>query len=151
MARVTEVVKEIAKSWKLLTKEDRQRYKEAAKRGKLLFSHFIFAIILKILQCVNFYQIDKERYEKELRSLESHSNLLKKPKKCLSAYMIFVKETRPLIVDTHPEMGALQVMQEVGKKWQALTAEERLYFKQKADRDKVRYLTEQRAFYDEVE
>lgn len=65
--------------------------------------------------------------------------------------MIFVKETRPLIVDTFPEMGALQVMQEVGKKWQAMTSEERLYFKQKADRDKVRYLTEQRAFYDEVE
>lgn len=42
-------------------------------------------------------------------------------------------------------------MQEVGKKWQALTPEERHYFKQKADRDKVRYLTEQKAFYDEVE
>ena len=42
-------------------------------------------------------------------------------------------------------------MQEVGKKWQALTQEERLYFKMKADRDKVRYLDEQRAFYDEVE
>ncbi len=42
-------------------------------------------------------------------------------------------------------------MQEVGKKWQALTHEERQYFKEKADRDKVRYLTEQRAFYDEVE
>jgi hypothetical protein len=107
MSRVTEVVKEIAKSWKLLTKDDRQRYKEAAKKGKLLFGHFIFAIILKFLQCANFNQIDKERYEKELRSLESHSNLLKKPKKCLSAYMIFVKETRPLIVDAHPEMGAL--------------------------------------------
>ena len=59
--------------------------------------------------------LDKERYEKELRSLESHSDMLKKPKKCLSAYMIFVKETRPLIVDAHPEMGALQVMQQVGK------------------------------------
>jgi len=35
---------------------------------------------------------DKERYEKELRSLESFSENLKKPKKCLSAYMIFVKE-----------------------------------------------------------
>ena len=35
---------------------------------------------------------DKERYEKELRSLESFSEKLKKPKKCLSAYMIFVKE-----------------------------------------------------------
>ncbi len=34
MAKVTEVVKEIAQSWKILTKEDRQKYKEAAKRGK---------------------------------------------------------------------------------------------------------------------
>ncbi len=65
--------------------------------------------------------------------------------------MIFVKETRPLIVEAHPEMGALQVMQEVGKKWQDLTMDEREYFKKKADTDKVRYLTEQRAFYDEVE
>lgn len=63
----------------------------------------------------NHLLIDKERYEKELRALESHSDMLKKPKKCLSAYMIFVKETRPLIVDAHPEMGALQVMQQVGK------------------------------------
>ena len=39
-------------------------------------------------------------------------------------------------------MGALQVMQEVGKQWQALTNEERQYFKEKADRDKVRYLDE---------
>ena len=77
--------------------------------------------------------------------------MLKKPKKCLSAYMIFVKETRPLIVLQHPEMGALQVMQEVGKKWQVLSADERHYFKLKADKDKLRYLHEQQAFYDEVE
>lgn len=42
-------------------------------------------------------------------------------------------------------------MQEVGKQWQALTAEQRQYFKDKADKDKVRYLEEQKAFYDEVE
>ena len=81
-AKVTEVVKEIAQSWKLLTKEDRSKYKEAAKRGNTSFR-------------INIYCIDKERYEKELKSLESHSINLKKPKKCLSAYMIFVKETRP--------------------------------------------------------
>ena len=94
---------------------------------------------------------DKERYEKELRSLESYSEKLRKPKKCLSAYMIFVKETRPIIVEQNHEMGALQVMQEVGKQWQALTKEHKRYFKEKADRDKVRYLKEQKAFYDEVE
>ena len=95
--------------------------------------------------------IDKERYEKELRALEAHSNMLKKPKKCLSAYMIFVKETRPLIVEAHPEMGALQVMQQVGKQWQQMSEQSRAEFKCKADKDKVRYLDEQRAFYDEVE
>jgi hypothetical protein len=42
-------------------------------------------------------------------------------------------------------------MQEVGKQWQAMTSEERNYFKVKADQDKVRYLEEQKAFYDEVE
>lgn len=48
-------------------------------------------------------------------------------------------------------MGALQVMQQVGKQWQALTDSQRNYFKDKADKDKVRYLEEQKAFYDEVE
>ena len=42
-------------------------------------------------------------------------------------------------------------MQEVGKRWQNMTKEERKYFKDKADRDKLRYLDEQKAFYDEVE
>ena len=32
-----------------------------------------------------------------------------------------------------------------------MTEEERLYFKAKADKDKIRYLKEQKAFYDEVE
>jgi hypothetical protein len=54
-------------------------------------------------------------------------------------------------VEAHPEMGALQVMQEVGKQWQAISSDERNYFKNKADTDKVRYLEEQKAFYDEVQ
>lgn len=32
-----------------------------------------------------------------------------------------------------------------------MTKEERRYFKEKADRDKIRYLEEQKEFYDEVE
>jgi len=31
--------------------------------------------------------------------------------------MIFVKETRPKIVTKYPDMGALDIMKEVGKKW----------------------------------
>ena len=42
-------------------------------------------------------------------------------------------------------------MQEVGKQWQAIAEEQRKYFEDKADKDKVRYIKEQKAFYDEVE
>ena len=47
-------------------------------------------------------------------------------------------------------MGALEVMQEVGRAWQSMKDDERSYFKRKADNDKHRYLEEQRRFYDEV-
>lgn len=36
---MTEVVKEIAQSWGVLSKEDKQKYKDAAKKGKSLFSY----------------------------------------------------------------------------------------------------------------
>lgn len=64
--------------------------------------------------------------------------------------MIFVKETRPKIVTANPNMGALEVMQEVGRAWQAMVEGDRKYFKDKADNDKHRYLDESRKFYDEV-
>lgn len=93
---------------------------------------------------------DKERYERELKTLENQSSTIKKPKKCLSAYMIFVKETRPKIVTANPNMGALEVMQEVGRAWQSISEADKKYFKEKADNDKHRYLAESRKFYDEV-
>jgi len=48
-------------------------------------------------------------------------------------------------------MGALHVMKEVGYAWQGLSANDKQYFQDKADRDKIRYLKEQRIYYDEVE
>lgn len=43
------------------------------------------------------------------------------------------------------------VMKEVGYAWQSMTDHDRLYFQDKADRDKIRYLREQKQYYDEVE
>jgi len=58
--------------------------------------------------------IDKIRYDDQIKQLEGMSSALKKPKKCLSAYMIFVKETRPRIVEENPNLGALDIMKKVG-------------------------------------
>ena len=77
MAKVTEVVKEIASCWRSLDKGARQTYKDMARKGEIIGLN---------------RGVDRERYEKELKTLESYSPNLKKPKKCLSAYMIFVKE-----------------------------------------------------------
>jgi hypothetical protein len=41
-AKVTEVVKEIARCWSLMTKDDRMTYKLEAKRGKFTFLSFEF-------------------------------------------------------------------------------------------------------------
>jgi hypothetical protein len=54
-----------------------------------------------------------------------------KPKKCLSAYMIFVREMRPQIVRENQGMKVLYVMKEVGKRWKGL--EDKSYFENKAN------------------
>lgn len=80
------------------------------------------------------------------------SSNLKKPKKCLSAYMIFVKESRPNIVIQYPQLSSFEIMKKVGEMWQKLlqSPEGTKYFQDKANKDKIRYLQEQKDFYDEV-
>lgn len=94
LTKVTAVVKEIARCWGLMSKEEKQKYKEAAKRGKLPDQITTFQVfwILSIL----IFVLDKDRYDNELKNLDKYSNNLHKPKKCLSAYMIFVKEVRKI-------------------------------------------------------
>jgi hypothetical protein len=44
--KVTEVVKQIAKLWQSLSKEEKQRYKEAAKQGKFIFNMEISNLLI---------------------------------------------------------------------------------------------------------
>lgn len=53
MAKVTEVVKEIAQTWQKLGKEDRQKYKEAAKRGKYSNSNIARKFLNKAMSIIN--------------------------------------------------------------------------------------------------
>lgn len=71
---------------------------------------------------VRLNELDKERFDREEEEFEKNGgckSLLqkneKKPKKCLSGYMIFVREMRPQIVKENPNMKVLHVMKEVGR------------------------------------
>ncbi len=63
MAKVTEVVKEIAQTWQKLGKDDRQKYKEAAKRGKLKYwlkLVFIFNTQNELDPTISLYNIQRD-------------------------------------------------------------------------------------------
>lgn len=66
----------------------------------------------------------------------------KRPKKALSSYMIFVQENRSLISTTNPSLTALEVMKEVGQRWQNLSEAEKLIYNDKSIKDKKRYKRE---------
>lgn len=77
MTKITDTVKNIASAWQRLSAKDRQKYHNAARQGK---SYLFY----------KNYGSDRKRYEHETQLLNRQN--LRKPKKCLSAYMIFVRE-----------------------------------------------------------
>lgn len=127
-------MKQLGKIWSNLSKEERKSYEDVAKK-------------------------DKDRYEIEMKNLTVNGRTVeilhevehKRPKKCLSAYMIFVRDVRSKISKANPDMPVLQIMKEVGHRWQGLSDSERIVYQRMADEDKVRYKLELKDFEKEVE
>ena len=65
--------------------------------------------------------------------------------------MIFVREVRSKVSKANPDMPVLQIMKEVGKKWQSLNPNQKKVYQDMADADKVRYKSELKEFEKEVE
>jgi hypothetical protein len=75
----------------------------------------------------------------------------RRPKKALSAYMIFVRENRSLISKNNPQLSSLEVMKQVGQKWQGLSEVEKQLYEDKANKDKKRYKKDLVKFEKEIE
>ena len=127
-AKTPDIMKEIGRLWGNLPKDAKDIYKEIADQ-------------------------DKERYQRQLEQInklkkdhmEKDENL-EKPKKCLSAYMIFVRETRQKVTQEHPEMKVLDVMKEVGRRWQSIDPIEKASFEHKSQLDKQRFNEEHKLY-----
>lgn len=80
-AQMADLMRDMGKKWSNLPKDEKDMFIEAAEH-------------------------DKKRYEEEMQEFNIQGGRGKtiqdfdseRPKKCLSAYMIFVRETRPIIV-----------------------------------------------------
>lgn len=65
--------------------------------------------------------------------------------------MIFVRETRAKVTQEFPDMNALDVMKEVGRRWQSIAEEDKGYFQAMADKDKDRFKRENQQYMKELE
>lgn len=99
-------MKELGMLWSNIDPTEKRFYEKLSFEGK------------------NLWFSDKQWFDREQEEFERNGgckSLLqksdKKPKKCLSGYMIFVWEMRPQIVKENPQMKVLHVMKEVGKRW----------------------------------
>lgn len=65
--------------------------------------------------------------------------------------MIFVREIRTKVTQEFPEMNALDVMKEVGRRWQNITPEDKNYYQNMANKDKERFKKENQQYMKELE
>jgi len=128
------LMKKMGEKWSKLPKREKEMFNEAARH-------------------------DKERYEHEMEEFKVYGDQDKniqdydaqRPKKCLSSYMIFVRETRPKVAaelkaNNKEDDASLNVMKIVGKRWKQLTKKEKEIFDEKAQEDKIRYEKEMAEF-----
>lgn len=154
--KVTEVVKLIAKEWRQMTKQQKAKYKELAKMDKIRFEKELNEITT--LNSSNVLASDDQRhhmshcYATMSEVLEENEENIapNKPKKPLTPYMIFVRETRKRVVDTMPHVRSLNIMKEVGRIWKTITNKELERYKQLAQADMERYLQEHEEFVQRI-
>lgn len=128
-----QLMKEIGRLWKSISESEKSWYQSMAAK-------------------------DKERYKKEMEEMqrlkEKHKmndNELKRPKKCLSSYMIFVREVRTKVTQEFPDMNALDVMKEVGRRWQSIIPTDKSHYQELANKDKERFKRENQQYLKELD
>jgi len=93
----------------------------------------------------------KEQEEsKKAKAREEREKLKKekaeRPKKPLSSYLAFANEIRPEIAEKNPTLKITEVLTEIGKRWGALTAEQKKKYEDQVSSDRDRYAKELKAY-----
>lgn len=68
------------------------------------------------------------------------------PKRALSAYMFFAKDTRKDILKQHPNWGVTDIGKELGARWGKMSAAQKAPFDKQAAADKARYEREMASY-----
>jgi hypothetical protein len=150
------MMKELGAEWSSMSQQKKVQFFSKAEEGAYSFVFLVTSIIQLWLYLTSL--LDKKRYELEVQDFAEkcgNPKLLKeieqnRPKKALSAYMIFVRKTRSEICKKYPDMHALQIMKEVGKTWQNLDALDKVKYEEQAMVDKDRFIKQMADFEQQI-
>lgn len=131
----TEVSKKLGEMWRSLPAKKKVKYEKQAQK-------------------------DKERYQAEMANYEPPEDLGEEevttgskrkkdpnaPKRAMSAYMFFAQKERPLVKSENEGISFVETTKELGRRWKALTDEEKRPYEEMNARDKERYEREKTAY-----
>jgi len=69
-----------------------------------------------------------------------------KPKRGMTAYMLFCQDKRPEIKEKHPNASFGEIGKLLGEAWKEIEADDKKTFEEKAAKDKIRYQKELAAY-----
>jgi len=81
---------------------------------------------------VKSYMTTLEKKSKKKEKKESEGSGEEKPKKKLTSYFLFMKDTRPGVAKSNPEFSVTEISKELGRMWKELSDEEKAEWKEKA-------------------
>jgi len=117
----TEILQEVGKRWATLPAEQKKKYETSAVK-------------------------DKERYGKEMKVYEAKHP--RPPKRPQTSFIAYYKANYEKIKGENPSARMTEVCQTIGKRWGALSEEQKKPYEKTAAASKEKYLKERKAFED---
>jgi hypothetical protein len=125
-----EICKEMAKNWHSMSPEEKQDFHRLHLDDKKRYSDDMSKLSASDMSILKKYRKQQRRIKKN------------KPRSPLSAYMFYVMANRDTITRENPGIDFESIGRMLGKRWQTLTASEKIPFQELSARDKSRYETE---------
>merc|ERR1719290_691525 len=134
-----EVTKKLGQMWKKVSDSDKAKFVEKADRAKAKYT-VAMAKYKKTSSWAKHQEVVKEwKLKQAKKKFKKDPNA---PKRSLSAYMLFVNETRPQYVADNPDLAVTEVLPGLGKMWADVSSSDKAAYEKKAAKLKEKYQKE---------
>merc|ERR1719220_2251359 len=134
-----DVTKKLGQLWKKVSASDKVQYVEKADKAKAKYA-VAMAKYKKTSSWSKHQEVVKEwKLKQSKKKFKKDPNA---PKRSMSAYMLFVNETRPQYVKDNPDLAVTEVLSGLGKLWADVSASDKADYEKQAAKLKEKYQKE---------